>query len=118
MSGRLEVLSNIVIEFGVAMKLVRLIKVCLNETFRRVEVGKHTSDMLPVLEWFETWKCFIAIAFQLCFSVCSRMVQVNRDGLKLIGTHQRLFYAEDVIILGGSVHTVKEKAEALIIAIT
>ena len=70
MSGRLEVLSNILIEFGIAMKLVRLIKMCVNETFSRVEVGKHTSDMLPVLEWFETRESFIAIDFQLCCSVC------------------------------------------------
>jgi hypothetical protein len=31
-SVRREVLYNILIEFGIAMKLVRLIKMCLNET--------------------------------------------------------------------------------------
>jgi hypothetical protein len=36
--------------------------------------------------------------------------------LKLSGTHQILLYADDVNILGGSVHAVKEKAEALIVA--
>jgi len=36
--------------------------------------------------------------------------------LKLNGTHQLLVYADDVNILGGSVHTVKENAEALIVA--
>jgi len=36
--------------------------------------------------------------------------------LKLNGTHQLPVYAVDVNILGGSVHTVKEKAEALIMA--
>ena len=39
-------------------------------------------------------------------------VQVNQDGLKLNGTHQLVVYAEDINILGGSVRTVKEKAEA------
>jgi hypothetical protein len=43
-------------------------------------------------------------------------VQVNQDGLKLNGTHQLLAYADDVNILGGSVHTVKENAEALLVA--
>jgi len=41
---------------------------------------------------------------------------VNQDGLKLNGTHQLLSYADDVNVLGGSVHTVKENAEALVVA--
>ena len=41
-------------------------------------------------------------------------VQVNQDGLKLNGTHQLLAYADDVNILGGSIHTLKENAEALV----
>jgi len=36
--------------------------------------------------------------------------------LKLNGTHQLLVYADYVNILGGSVHTIQEKAEALVIA--
>ena len=34
----------------------------------------------------------------------------------MIDTHQLLVYADDVNILGGSVHTVKENAEALVVA--
>jgi len=41
---------------------------------------------------------------------------VNQDGLKLNGTHQLLAYADDVNILGGSVHTVGENAESLVVA--
>jgi len=36
--------------------------------------------------------------------------------LKLNGTHQLLVYDDDINILGRSVHTVKENAEALIVA--
>ena len=35
---------------------------------------------------------------------------------KLNGTHQLLAYADDVNILGGSIHTLKENAEALVAA--
>ena len=35
--------------------------------------------------------------------------------MKLNGTHQLLAYADDVNILVGSVHTVKENAEALVV---
>ena len=36
--------------------------------------------------------------------------------LKLNGTHQLLAYADDINILGGSVHTVKKNAETLVAA--
>jgi hypothetical protein len=36
--------------------------------------------------------------------------------LPLNGTHQLLVYADDVNILGGSAHTIKKNAEALVVA--
>jgi sorting nexin-29 len=45
-----------------------------------------------------------------------KRVRVNQDGLKLNDTHQLLAYANDVNILGGSVHIVKENAKALVVA--
>ena len=42
-----EVLFDILIGFSIHMKLVWLIKLCLNENNSRVQVGKHFSDMFP-----------------------------------------------------------------------
>ena len=36
--------------------------------------------------------------------------------MKLNGTHQLLVYADDVNILGGSIHTVKKNTEGLFVA--
>ena len=36
--------------------------------------------------------------------------------MKLNVTHQLLAYTDDINMLGGSVHTVKENAEALLVA--
>jgi hypothetical protein len=47
-SVRKETLYNILIEFVIPMKLVRLIRMCLNETYSRVRVGKNLSDMFPI----------------------------------------------------------------------
>jgi hypothetical protein len=43
-----EVLYNILILFGIPTKLVRLIKMCLTETYGRVRVGKNLSDLFPI----------------------------------------------------------------------
>jgi hypothetical protein len=85
---------------------------CSTKSYIRVHVGRNLPEVLPIKEWFETRRCSIAIAFQLCF----RRVQVSQDGLKLNGTYQLLVYADDVILLGGIVHTVKENAEVLVVA--
>ena len=47
-SVRREVLYNILMEFGIPKKLIRLIKMCLTETYSRVRVGKNLSDMFPI----------------------------------------------------------------------
>ena len=54
--------------------------------------------------------------FNFALEYAIRRVQVNQDGLKLNGTHQLLAYVDDVNILGRSIHTVKENAEALVVA--
>ena len=54
--------------------------------------------------------------FNFALEPAIRRVQVNQDGLKLHGTYQLLVYVDDVNTLGGSVHTVKENAEALLVA--
>jgi hypothetical protein len=48
--------------------------------------------------------------FNFALEYAIRRVQVNQDGLKLNGTH----HADGVNILGGSIHTLKENAEALV----
>jgi hypothetical protein len=47
-SVRRVVLCGIPIEFGTPMKLVRLIKMCMNGRYSRVRVGKHLSDVFPI----------------------------------------------------------------------
>ena len=56
------------------------------------------------------------LLFNYALEYTIRRVQVNQDGLKLNGTHQLLAYADDVNILGGSIHTLNENAEALVAA--
>jgi len=82
----------------------------------RARVGKNLSDMFLIRYVLKQGDALSPLLFNFALEYAIRRVQVNQDGLKLNGTHQLLAYADDVNILGGSVHDIKEKAEALILA--
>jgi hypothetical protein len=116
-SVRREVLYNILIQFGIPRKLVRLIKImCLSETYSRVRVGKNLSDRFPIRNGLKQGDALSPLLFNFALEYAIRWLQVSQDGLKLNGTHQLLAYADGVNILGGSVHTLKKDAEALVAA--
>jgi len=56
------------------------------------------------------------LLFNFALDYAVRRVHVNQNSLKLNVTHQLLVYVDDINIVGGSVHAVKENAEALIVA--
>ena len=115
-SVRREVLYNVLIEFGISRELVRLIKMCLTETYSRVRVVKNLSDRFPIRNGLKQGDALSPLLFNFALEYVIRRVQVKQDGLKLNGMHQHLAYVDDVNILEGSVHTVKKNAETLVAA--
>jgi O-phosphoseryl-tRNA(Cys) synthetase len=74
------------------------------------------SDRIPIKNGSKQGDAPSPLLFNFALEYAIRRVQVNQDGLELNGTLQLLVYANDVNILGGSVHAVNENAEALIVA--
>jgi hypothetical protein len=60
-----EVLYNIFIGFGVHMKLIRLIKICLNETYSKVGISKHLSDSFPVQNGLKQGVALLPLLYEL-----------------------------------------------------
>jgi len=72
---------NILIESGICMKLVRLIKICLNETYSRVWV-ENMSDMFPFKNGLKQGDALLPLLFNFPLEYAIRMVEVNQNVLK------------------------------------
>ena len=81
--------------------MVKLIKVCLNETYSKVQAHKR----LPDKNGLKKGDVLTSLLLNFALEYAIRRVQVNQDDLKLNGTHQILVHADDANILGRSIQT-------------
>ena len=72
--------------------------------------------MFPIRNGLKQGDALSSLLFNFPVVYTIRRVEVIQDGLKLDGTNRPLVYANDANILEGSIRTIKENAEALVVA--
>jgi hypothetical protein len=72
--------------------------------------------MFPIRNSLKQGDALSPLLFNFPLDYAIRRVQVVQDGLRVNGRRQLLVYADDTNIFRGSVHTMKEKADALQVA--
>jgi hypothetical protein len=60
------------IEFAIHMKLARLIKMCLNETYSKVRIGKHLSETFPIQNGLKQGDALSPLLFNFALEYASR----------------------------------------------
>jgi hypothetical protein len=81
-SVRREALCNILIDFGMPMKLVRLLKMCLNETYSEVRICKHLSDNFPIQNGLKQGDALSPLLFTFALGYAIRKGQEHHVSLK------------------------------------
>jgi hypothetical protein len=73
--------------------------------------------MFPVKNGLKHGDALLPLLFNFALVYIIRRVQANQDGLKLIGAHQLLVYADDVNMLNGSIYTIEKNTETVVVGI-
>jgi hypothetical protein len=74
-----EVLYNILTEFEVTIKLVRLTKMCLSETYH---ICKHLVNKFPIQNYLKNGDALLLLLYSFTLEYDNRMIKKNQVKMK------------------------------------
>jgi hypothetical protein len=87
---------------------VRLIKLCLNETYSIVHIGNYFSGEFPIQNCLKQYNVVLPLLFNFALEYDIRKTQENQMGLKLNWTRQLQVYADYVKLLRSNINITRK----------
>jgi hypothetical protein len=73
-SVKREVLYNILLESGIPKNQISLIKMCLNETYSKVRIGKLLSNKFPIQNGLKQGDALLPLLFNFALEYAIRKI--------------------------------------------
>jgi hypothetical protein len=109
----MQVLFDILTEFGVSTNIVRLI----NEMYSKVCIGKLLSYNFPIENYIKQKYALLPLIFNFALEYAIRKAQESQMRLKLNWTHKFLDNAGDMNLLADNIEIIKKKREMLLMLV-
>jgi hypothetical protein len=87
---------------------------CLNETYSKVHIVKHSADSFPIQNGLKQGDALSPLLFNFALEYAIWKVQENQARLKLNRTLQLLAYTGDVNLLGDNIDYIKRNIETFV----
>lgn len=100
-------------EFGIPDKLIRLVRMCLNNSAARVRVQGGFSDVFSISRGLRQGDVLSTILFNLTLERVIRSVDVNPNGTIFSRSMQYLAYADDVVLVCRTFRALEESYDQL-----
>jgi hypothetical protein len=65
------------------MKLIGVVKICLNETYSKIHIGKYLLDTFPIQNYMKHRDALLSMLFNFTLEYNVRNVQETLEELKL-----------------------------------
>jgi hypothetical protein len=89
---------------------------CLNETYRKVHIGKNLFDSFPIQNVLKQGVALSPLLLSFALEYAIMKLQEIHVKLNLNWTHYILAYADDVNLLRGVIDTTEKNTETFIYA--